>query len=451
MKKFLVLILFLVLGTKSFAFDIVYPKKTNVTINAKSTFFIGSSDKPLKINGQDVPLHFSGGFAYVVPLKDGENQFVIESDDKKQVFTITKPVIKSSNFMPAQFYRYEKVKYGYIINENSPLRSTPINSGINRIAHLQRNILLNIDGEKQGFYRVVLSNDKFAWVEKTNVKICDENIDTTAILSNIDYEETNDYHIYTFHFDKTVPFEIKEGEKLSVTFYNVNSPNGTYTKDFPHSQKLVGYSGRYIGNDFVWKIRKPLNINPKKPLKNIVITIDAGHGGSEFGAIGCLGDKEKDINLSIALYLEEILKKHGAQVIMTRTNDTYLGLKERVDIANYADSSIFISIHANALSDGADPNTRKGVGIYYYYDEAKELAQTILNTMVDELELNNDKLHQESFAVVRNTNALSILIETAYLINPDDNSKLVSDNFQKQVAQSIYDGLEEYLLGSLFQ
>ncbi len=141
----------LILGCQAFAFDVVYPKKNTVTINAKSTFFIGSSDKPLKINGQDVPLHSSGGFAYVVPLKDGENIFTVVSDDKVKVYTIIKPVIKSSGFTAPQFKKYDCTKSGYIINDKSPLRSAPVDFGINRMADLQRNILLNIDGEKGGF------------------------------------------------------------------------------------------------------------------------------------------------------------------------------------------------------------------------------------------------------------------------------------------------------------
>lgn len=445
MKK-LALFLSLVLGCQVYAFDVVYPKKTTAIVNAKSTFFIGSSDKPLKINGQDVSIHSSGGFAHVVNLQDGENKFVITSENEIQTFTITKPIIKPNGFTPPQFKKYDCLKSGYVINDKSPLRTTPVDAGINRIANLQRNILLNIDGEKGGFYRVLLENEKYAWIAKTNVKLCENYTNSPAKMNGFDFEETKNYYEFVFHFDKTVPYEISEGEKLTVKFFNIDNETGTYTKEFPFQQKLIGYSGKYSGNDFIWKIRKSPIINPKKPLKHLIIAIDAGHGGNEFGAIGCLGDKEKDINLKIAKYLEEILKKHGAEVVMTRTDDIYLGLKERVDIANYSDASIFISIHGNALPDGADPNMRKGVGVYYYYDESKELAQTIQDTIVNELGLNDDKIHQASFAVVRNTNALSILLETAYLINPDDNSKLVNEEFQKLYAKAIADGLETYML-----
>lgn len=452
MRRLFLLFLLIFLGCKCFAFDVVYPKKNNVTINSKSTFFIGSSFTSLKINGNEVPLHPSGGFAYVVSLNEGTNTFILESENEKKIFTITRPIIKQSNWIPPKFFPYENKKYFYVTTDNSPLRATPVDSGINRMAHLQRNVLLTVDGEKSGFYRVVLAQDKYGWIAKTNVKPC-ENYEY-AVLNGYDFEEDKNYYTYVFHFDKKIPFEIIEKNPMTIKFYNVkDKPDNTFTLEFPENlyfgdEKLIGYGGEYIENDFIWKIRKPLTINPKKPLKNITIAIDAGHGGSEFGAIGCLGDKEKDITLSIAKFLETELKHRGANVVMTRNDDSYVGLRERVDIANYTDSAVLISIHGNALPDGSDPNKISGTSIYYYYNQAKPLADVILNTMTTKLGLNNDKVRQASFALVRNTNALSILIETAYLINPSDNAKLISEEFQIECAKSIADGLEKFFVNN---
>lgn len=449
MKKLLVLFLLLI-GGNSFAFNVVYPKKTDVTINSASTFFIGSSDKPLKINGQNVPLHSTGAFAYVVKLNNGSNTFVLESDDgNRQIFVITKPVIKSSAYTAPVFSAYQNKKSFYVTTENAPLRSTPVDAGINRIAHLQRNVELLIDGEQSGFYRVDLGADKKAWIAKTNVKPYTNNFNVTpAVLSGYDFDENDEYYTFTFHLDKRVPFEIVEGEPMVLKFYNVKD-KPVYMTEFSYKQaasghSLVGYSGEYQGNDFVWKIRKPIVTNYKRPLHNVKIAIDAGHGGSETGTIGCLGDKEKDINLNISKYLQTELKKRGAKVIMTRSDDSYAGLKDRVDYANREDAAVLLSIHSNALPDGADPNKNSGTSIYYYYNQAKPLADTILNTVVSETGVNNDKVRQGSLALVRNTNALSLLIEVAYMINPEDNAKLINQDFQKQYAKAIADALEKY-------
>lgn len=448
MKKY-VLLLGLILSVNScLALDVVYPKKTETTINAGSTFFIGSSDKPLKINGQDVPLHETGAFAYVVKLENGSNTFTLQTNDEKQVFVINKPLIKTECNLPLQFFKYPETKSVYVTTEGAPLRSTPVDAGINRMAHLQRNIALQVDGEKGGFYRVILGN-QFGWIAKSNVKPFSNFEITPATISGYDYDDSENYFTFTFHLDKRVPFEIVEAPFV-IKFFNVkDNENNIYTMDFPveeamNGKKLIGYSGEYQGNDFVLKIRKPFPINSKKPLHNVKIAIDAGHGGNEFGAIGCLGDKEKDINLAIAKYLETDLKKRGAKVVMTRHDDSYIGLKERVDIANRDDAMILISIHCNALPDGADPNKNSGTSIYYYYNQAKPLADEIMNSVISELGVNNDKVRQGSLAVVRNTNALSLLIETSYIINPQDNANLINIDFQKQYAQAIADALEKY-------
>ena len=131
---------------------------------------------------------------------------------------------------------------------------------------------------------------------------------------------------------------------------------------------------------------------------------------------------------------------------MTREDDIYIGLKDRVENANRENAVVLLSIHANALPDGADPNKNSGVSIYYYYNQAKPLAQILIDTITSEMGINNDKVRQGSLALVRNTNALSLLIETAYLINPEDNAKLRTPEFQYNYARAIADGLEKYFI-----
>ena len=143
-------------------------------------------------------------------------------------------------------------------------------------------------------------------------------------------------------------------------------------------------------------------------------------------------------------FFETELKKRGAKVIMTRKGDNYVSLKDRVEIANYGNSVVFLSIHGNALPDGSDPNKNQGTSIYYYYPQAKPLADLIMDTVTSEIGVPDDKVRQGSLAVVRNTNALSLLIEVSYLINPEDTANLINPEFQKQYARAIADSLEKY-------
>ena len=220
--------------------------------------------------------------------------------------------------------------------------------------------------------------------------------------------------------------------------------------DFPLHQaaggkKLMGYSARFSGSDFIVKIRKPVLVKNKRPLQNLKIAIDAGHGGKENGTIGCLGDLEKDINLNFAKYLESELKSRGAEVIMIRDNDSFVDLAKRVELANDENAVFFISIHGNSIPDSLDPLKNSGTEIYYYYNQSKPLADWIMNSMVLQLGMKNRCVRQQSFAVVRNTNALSVLIEVGYLINPEDNARMIDKNFQKKTAKAIADGIQNFM------
>ena len=443
MKKLWIFIFCIFIANSAYGFDIVYPKNNNITKKTPTTFFIGASKKPVKINGQNIKLHPTGGFAYFVNLKNGVNTFTFESEDKKETYTITR-LVNRGKITPPKLIDYNTDKYFIVTKDKSPLRSTPVDAGINRLAHLQEGVLLTSNGEKGNFYRIKLNN-KFGWINKNNVKETEKY--TLAKLKNYDFKNTEDNYIFTFHLDKKVPYEITEGETITLKFYNTDKE---HFFDFPYKRKtgtdkLFGYYGEYKDNDFILKIRKPPEINNKKPLKNIKIVVDPGHGGKETGATGCLGDKEKDIVLKISKHLEHELKSRGAKVIMTREHDKNVGLNERIDIANKNDAVIFVSIHNNALPDTLNPNEHRGTSIFYYYNQAKPLAETVLKTMTEELETQNDNIHQQSFAVVRNTGALSILIEVAYLINPYDNEMLINHDFQKNTAKSIANGLEKYL------
>lgn len=456
MKKLFIILGLLLISQSALALNIVYPNKTAVTINANSTFFIGSSDpsKQLTVNGTPVNIHPSGGFAYVIPLNTGKNTFTLKSGNEQLQYIITKPApIPAGNYKAPVFNEYENLKYGTVINDRAPLRSTPVDNGINRISHLPLDMPVVIDGEQGIFYRTILGSNKTGWIGKNNIKI-EECGSSLAELKGYDYIDTNEFFIFVFHLDRKTPFELVESDPFLIKFYNVkNYPDNTYVMDFPvaeamQGRKLLGYSGQYSGTDFIVKIRKPIITDDKKPLKNIKIAVDAGHGGSETGTTGCLGDKEKDVVLEYAKQLEHELKNRGAEVIMTRKTDDYLGLNDRVNIANSEDAVLFISLHGNALPDGKDPNANSGTSIYYYYNQAKPLADNIIVQMTSRLGMKNDKVRQQSFAVVRNTSALSILIEIGYMINPSDNAKMIRKDFQKETAKAIADGIENFFINN---
>ena len=450
--RYLILVLTIFFtALNSFALDVVYPKTREVSINSNTTFFIGSADANsiLTINGEKVPVHTSGGFAHFVTLKKGENLFVLKSNDEELIFNINKKEVPQSS-KKSVFIPFSELKSISTAHDNTTIRTTPIDGGINRAGSLPENIELLADGEQNGFYRITMNENEKFWVAKTDVKPQAFTNPTSLFILSRDFQETSKDYIYTFTLNEKIPYVVRENNDdefengIGLSLYNPLATNG-YEMYFPVQHQLFGYGADFEDNKLILKIRKLPKISQHRPLKNIKITVDAGHGGSENGAIGCLGDKEKDINLDVAQRLERILITRGAKVVMTRNTDEKVSLSKRVEIANENDSSIFVSIHSNALPDSKNPIDYRGSGTYYYYPQAKTLAEEILSSLNTDANTQNDGVHQASFAVVRNTKAISVLVELAYLINPEDNALLINKDFRQKCAVAIANGLENYL------
>jgi len=451
MKKYLFLILlFFTLGSRVLALEIIYPKTNPVTINAPSTFFIGStkSGENLTINDTEVKISpisgLKGAFAQIVPLDYGTNNFKIISGADTINFSINRPQPQAAAIPQQILIEYPPMNNFYVIKDNAPLRSTPFDGGINRFSHLSKDILISINGEKGDFYRVYLNSGMNAWIKKTEVEqrsISSEKI----ILKDYKTKETRKFCLYEFELSGKIPFVLKEENGLTLQLFNIEGrDDNTYCINIP-IEKLFGYDISYYKDKLILKIRKFPEINYEKPLKHIIIAVDAGHGGKENGAIGCCGDKEKDINLAIATNLQKELESRGAKVVMTRNNDVTVALQDRVNIAKEKNAALLISVHANALPDGQDPIKNRGTSVYYYHNQAKSLADNILNSMTTQLGTQNDRVRQGSLALVRPTSSVSILIEVAYIINPDDYALLLDKTFQQNCAKAIADGVENYL------
>ncbi len=431
--------------------EIVYPKSNNVTINSPRTFFIGSENpnNQLTINGESVEIDPSGGFWYTVNLSVGENLFKIDNGKESKTYTIT----RNEQTTTAQSTLTEK-KYNkpiiIVTNENNiPLRSTPVDFGINRLQHLQKGILLKAIGEYEDFYKVQLARDDYAWLAKSSMKELQNKELQPAKIESFTYEEMTDKRIFKLKLSQKTPYILYDNNGLDLTVYNVEGcPFNKYEFHINPIGKLFGFNSYYkTDNELVIEINNSPVIDKTCPLKDIKITLDAGHGGSEYGAIGPLGDKEKDINLAIAQKLQTKLQEAGAIVYMTRNDDSEVSLSDRVKKSNDNNSQIFLSIHNNALPDSLADRKATGTETYYFYPQSRELAKTLLDTITKDLELKNNGAKQQSFAVVRNTNSLAILLELGYIINPEDNAKLMDDCFQDKAAESIKHGLENYLNG----
>jgi N-acetylmuramoyl-L-alanine amidase len=204
-------------------------------------------------------------------------------------------------------------------------------------------------------------------------------------------------------------------------------------------QQHWGYFIYYDNKKLTIRIkRQPNKLTPQ----NLVVAIDAGHGGDNSGATGVSSKiLEKEYTLKIAKELEKYLKAKKVKTFMTRKIDTSLSMVDRTLMLRQADPSIMISIHLNSSSR----DTIRGVSTYYRYIGFRPLSQSILDRML-ELKLKEfGNVGAFNFSLSGPTEYPNCLVEVAFLSNKDDEKLILSSKFHKQVAQKIYQGIEDWL------
>ena len=231
--------------------------------------------------------------------------------------------------------------------------------------------------------------------------------------------------------------------------------------------------------------------NQKESKKAIVIAIDPGHGGEDPGAIGKRGTKEKDVVLRIAKRLKRKIEKNPQfKVFLTRNGDYFISLRNRIKKAKRADASVFVSIHADAW---IRPEAR-GASVYILSDKGAsseaarwlakkenlsdlvggeiiskndEIAKTIFNMSTSAQIKNSSILGKEvleelstishihkktvegaGFAVLKNPDIPSILVETAFISNPQEESRLRNGLHQEKIAIALNNGIITFIKNS---
>ncbi|RUT36600.1 AMIN domain-containing protein [Paenibacillus zeisoli] len=173
-----------------------------------------------------------------------------------------------------------------------------------------------------------------------------------------------------------------------------------------------------------------------------LVVIDAGHGGQKDpGAISITGKYEKTFTLAVVLKVQELLKKEpDIDFVLTRSDDTYPTLSDRVKIANDLNADLFVSVHGNSAVA-----TATGSETYYTRPDSIELANVMHKYLVEATGLPDRKVRQKSLQVTRETKMPAVLLEVGYLSNKNDEALMYDDAFQERVAEGIVAGIKEYL------
>ncbi|HEV8051182.1 MAG TPA: N-acetylmuramoyl-L-alanine amidase [Parachlamydiaceae bacterium] len=196
------------------------------------------------------------------------------------------------------------------------------------------------------------------------------------------------------------------------------------------------------------KVQIPVN---RRVIEKIVVMLDAGHGGEDFGthSLGTPKYQEKYLNLSTTMMVKNFLQQFGYEVMLTRSDDTFISLDKRSMYANEQKPRLFVSIHFNS-APSADA---EGIEVFYYKNEdnkprmakSKALAQAILDKTLLNTQAKSRGVKQGNYSVIRETNMPAVLIEGGFLTSTAEMEKIKNASYLKSLALGIAQGIQTYL------
>ena len=338
-----------------------------------------------------------------------------------------------------------------------------------KMGYVDTNILFKVIDTSITPWKVQLSKYRTAFIDKVYLKQ-----DTSLhqkpfyLTSNFKVFGTDScYDIVTINLDEKLPYKSwmqTEPAAIQLEIFGVQS-NTNWISQLPSTLKEIknvyykqteddvmlvtielkhknhwGYSINYNNNQLIIKVKR----QPEKlDIKNLKITIDAGHGGTNLGAAG--GTKnilEKNYTLLFAKQLEKFLLAKGVtNVYMTRVADTSLEMKDRIITAQQQNPDLLISFHLNS---NADKNI-KGCGTFYRHIGFRPVSLTILNRM-KEIGLDEyGNVGSFNFGLSGPTDFINCLLEVGFLSNKEDEQKLANTVFHTQTAIQVYKGIVDWL------
>lgn len=237
--------------------------------------------------------------------------------------------------------------------------------------------------------------------------------------------------------------------------------------------------------------QNPIKVNSRpSKLRDVIVVLDAGHGGKDPGARGPRNSREKDVVLAITLKLKRLIDRQpGMRAVLTRSGDYYVGLRQRLDIARKYNGDVFVAIHADAFNNphsngasvfalsqrGATSEAARWLAEKENYSELGgvnlgdlddqngvvrsvliDLSQTatinsglqmggrVLNQLGNFTNLHNNKVEQAGFVVLKSADIPSILVETGFISNPLEERNLTNPAYQARLSQAIFQGIKGY-------
>ena len=198
------------------------------------------------------------------------------------------------------------------------------------------------------------------------------------------------------------------------------------------------------------------------PVSNKVIVLDAGHGNTDEGAQSSNGTTEAETNLKITLKVQSLLEQSGATVVLTRSDENAIyhlhkttlkqkkisDIHNRVKIGNESSADIFVSIHLNKISQ----QQYYGWQCFYKQNDEKStaLAKSLQENLNDSIQKENKRVSMklDNVYIIKHVEIPISIVECGFLSNPEEETQLLSDDYQNRLAWGIYNGIMDYFYNS---
>jgi N-acetylmuramoyl-L-alanine amidase len=337
-----------------------------------------------------------------------------------------------------------------------------------KIGYLDSNIILKIIGKVGTHYKVALTKTRTAYIPDDLVEWLPKGTFSPSSLTDkwkVYGDENYDYvKLGMFERLPYQSFQLVNPSKIVVDVYGATNNTNWITQmetlkeikniyyeqkedelfritiELKHAQHW-GHQIYYTGNSLMIKVKhQPENLS----LKNLTIAVDAGHGGTNMGAVGPTGVSEKELTLAVSLRLQKTLEAEGARVIMTREKEQFFDNKERILFYRDSMPDLLISFHLNSSED---PIRVGGTSTYYRYVGFRNLSESIYKRML-ELGL-KEYGNTGSFNFMLNSpiEYPNALVEGLFLSNPEEEMKILDPLFQQQAVDKIVAGIKDFLNG----
>jgi N-acetylmuramoyl-L-alanine amidase len=333
-----------------------------------------------------------------------------------------------------------------------------------------------VTGRDGDFLRAELSSTLAGWIDAKDVELSTSAAPPRAETGNVSVLESPAGAVVKISLTERVPFDVLESDAQDMVLVRVFSSVGhtnivgfeggsefvdqvrwrqeatgvtTFTVRLKAGRKLWGWNARYDGGASLrLDLRRPPKVNPKRPLEGIKVMLDPGHMPSAPGASGPLATKEMDANFAIAEAAAQRLRLLGAIPLLTRATTTdEVSLTDRPKQAVERGADLFVSIHNNALPDGANPFSRpRGYTVFYYHPHSQALGRAVHAAYVRSIPLPDEGLQWDNLLVARLSAMPSILVENAHMIIPEQEAYLNDPAFRGKLADAIVAGLKAFLL-----